>query len=333
MRENKINLNNTIYIAGIIAFLCVIAFFIWWKKSIEVINNPQPLPVSSISGLSCEKFDQRPVSVMLASDPITRPLSGISKADMIFEMPVTPSGVTRIMAVFQCNEPTEIGSIRSARQGFIPLAAGINSIYAHWGGERDALSRLNNGIMDNVDALKYEGTIFYRKNGVQPPHDGFAALEKIKIQAEKLGYGLDDVFTGYEHTDKKPEVRNISNIATTVAVDYPYPYNITWKYDENTNTYKRSRGDEVEIDKEDDSIVHASVVIVMETKAQFMYDQYVDVMVTGQGGATVYQNGIAITASWKKDKELDSKLYFYDNDGQEIEFVPGQIWIEIITSL
>ncbi len=42
-------------------------------------------------------------------------------------------------------------------------------------------------------------------------------------------------------------------------------------------------------------------------------------------------NGQEIKGTWKKDKsKLDSKMTFLDSSGQEIKFVPGQIWLEVL---
>ena len=143
----RISLNKILITAGVVALVFIISFFIWWNKEITVTGlNPwqaQPGPKSSVSGLECANADRRPLAVMMAGDPETRPLAGIGQADIVFEMPVTPDGITRFMAVFQCEDPKEIGSIRSAREDFIPLAAGLGAIYAHWGGEKEALEKLD----------------------------------------------------------------------------------------------------------------------------------------------------------------------------------------------
>jgi len=58
--------------------------------------------------------------------------------------------------------------------------------------------------------------------------------------------------------------------------------------------------------------------------------QYNTVAVEGSGKGIIYRNGEEIQAAWKKDKtNQTSKLYFYDLGGNEIKFVPGQIWVEI----
>lgn len=332
--ESKIN--RLLALGGISAFVFVVAFFVWWNQGISFsINNENGedeitnVSPSSISGLSCSFSDRRPIAVMMSSDEETRPLSGISDADMVFEMPVTPNGITRIMAVFQCESPKEVGSIRSARGDFIPLAAGLGAVYAHWGGEREALEKLNSHIVDNIDAMKYDGVYYYRKSGIKQPHNGFADLETLFKGSKDLGYADKNFFSGYIHSEKKNS-KSITNIAEIISINYPFPLNVLWTYDKSEGSYRRSRGGEFEIDKNNQEQVEASVVMVMETDSTYVSKDYLNVRTTGEGNLRLYQNGVVVSGRWKKGDSLDDKLYFYDNNGKEIEFKPGKIWVEII---
>lgn len=333
---DKLNLNRIILIIGAVALVLVVSFFLWLNETI-IINNggaildAEQKPASLLTGIKCENYAQRPIAVMMASDVEARPLSGISQADMVFEMPVAPNGITRLMAVFQCEMPEEIGSVRSAREDFIPLAAGIGAILAHWGGESEALKELDGRIIDNIDAMKYEGTVFYRKKGVKPPHNGFTGWDKLFKIAESLRYGLTDKFSGYFHGQEKIS-KNLSDIAGTISINYPAPYDVQWNYDQNSDLYKRTRNGEPETDKSFGEEVSASVVVLMKTHSRFLRDQYIAVDTQGRGEAVIYQNGVSISGKWLKDAgNLANKLYFYDNAGQEIKFTPGKIWVEIIT--
>ena len=334
----NINLNRLLLIGGVITCIFAVAFLIWWRSGGIVIENnglsktiEGGLPKSSISGIACENANRRPISIMLATDPETRPLSGIGEADMVFEMPVTPNGITRIMTVFQCQDPIEIGSIRSARNDFIPLALGLGSIYVHWGGEKEALQKLNGHIIDNIDAMKYEGTVFFRKKGVPMPHNGFTDLGKVIDQVEKLNYGLQNTFSGYLHDEREPK-KSISNIAEEVKIDYAVPYNVQWIYDGQSSEYKRLRDSKPEMDRNSNKQVSVRVVVIMKTKSKYLNKDYISVDTQGSGEAVIYQGGIMLTGKWQKDPLApDSKLYFYDNGGEEIKFLPGKIWVEITT--
>ena len=332
---SKISLNKILILTGSITLIFVISFVIWWNKEIVISNgigviNKNETSKSLITGLDCSNSDIRPIAVMLASDPEARPLSGVSQADIVFEMPVDPTGITRLMAVFQCEKPKEIGSIRSARNDFIPLVVSLGTIYAHWGGERVALEKLNSHAIDNIDALKYEGEIFYRKTGIRPPHNGFTNIDSLTKKAKDLKYDFSYIFSGYPHQKDGPK-KNLSNLTDQININYPGRYSVVWTYDPETNLYRRSRGGSAEIDRDNDQTVKAGVVIVMNTTSKFLKEQYISVDVVGSGIAQIYQNSVVINGKWEKDSsQLNSKLYFYDNSGNEIQFAPGKIWVEIV---
>lgn len=318
------------------ALALIAAFLFWWQGYDILISNQNTdgysdsPPVSSISGLACgDNAGRRPIAVMFSADPITRPLSGISQADIVFEMPVTPGGVTRMMAVYQCESPEEVGSIRSAREDFIPLAAGLGAIYAHWGGEKEALKMLDGHIMDNIDAMKYENVYFYRKKGMRQPHNGFSGLASLFDGAVDLGYGLNDEFEGYPHSRSESK-KNIVNLTDSVSIDYPIPFKIRWQYDQENNGYYRFRNNTPELDKLNGGQVFADVVVVMKTASEYINLDYIRIIVSGTGSAKIYQGGGIINGYWSKDPAgIDSKLFFFDNTGKEIEFEPGKIWVEI----
>jgi len=332
----KLDLNKLLLMAGGVVLILIVIFIVWWNKEIVINNavstgNKDDIPKSLVTGLDCPDANTRPIAIMLASDPEARPLSGIGQADMVFEMPVDPTGITRFMGIFQCEKPKEIGSVRSAREDFISLAAGTGTIYAHWGGEHGVLEKLNGHIVDNIDALKYEGEIFYRKSGIRPPHNGFTNFDLLTKTAQNLKYNLENSFSGYPHQEKEPR-KNLSNLTDRVNINYPGRYVVSWTYDLETNLYSRFRGGSVEIDKDNGQIVKAGVVVVMNTTSKFLKEQYISVDVQGEGVARVYQNGGVVTGKWNKDpSRLDSKLYFYDDSGKEVKFAPGKIWVEIVT--
>jgi len=286
--------------------------------------------VSPISGLACDNYNRRPIAVMLSSDTVTRPLSGLSEADMVFEMQVVQNSITRIVAIFVCGSPAEVGSIRSSRDDFIPLVMGLDAIYAHWGGSHFALDKLRSGIMDNIDALINPYNAYFRKNTILAPHNGFTSISRLENSAEKLGYDLAGNFDGYPHSDVGQQDGN-NGQNQKIKINYTYPWNVDWTYNEARNSYLRNRGGKPEIDKNNNQQVEASVVAVMLAKSRPLEGQYNDVDVEGSGDLIVYQNNEEIKGTWKKDaSDMASKLYFLDASGQEIKFAPGHIWVEIV---
>lgn len=284
------------------------------------------LPRSDLTGERCKNGKARPIAVMLASDPETRPLSGLAEADLVFEMPVTDGGVTRLMAVFQCHEPQEIGSVRSSRIDFIPLAQGLGAIYAHWGGEKEALARLNSGVIDNLDGLRYDGTIYYRKKGVRPPHNGFTSYRLLADEITRRGFNLSKSATVYAHQEGQSEGNE------QPPVIYADEFEVRWVYQPETNSYQRWRDGEWETDPNLNRPLEATNVVLMKTTWSPINRDYIRTKTIGSGSATIYKNGIAISGTWEK-KGAENKLFFFDLQKQEIKFSPGSIWIEIIINI
>lgn len=300
------------------------------ERKIIIEETWSDTEISPISGLPCQDYTRRPLAVILAEDLVTRPLSGLEAADLVFEMSVITNEVTRLMAVYVCGWPEEIGSLRSARHDFIPLAMGLDAILAHWGGSHFALDDLDQGIMDNIDAMVNPFNAFYRQPGIPMPHNGFTSIERLINSAEKLGYRLENQFIGYPHY--QTNYQSTQEPAKSLFIDYAYPFNVKYTYQPATNSYLRFRTDKPEIDSlSNQQIAAKNIVIMRAASRQIEGPYYNDVDVEGRGDCQVYQNGQVLDCQWKKDKSYSSsKLYFLDKDEQEIKFVPGQIWIEIV---
>jgi hypothetical protein len=282
---------------------------------------------SPLSGVSCANAKQRPIAVMLGGDPEMRPLSGLSTADIVVEMPVVTSSITRYMAIFACDKTAEIGGVRSARHDYIPLAMGFDAILAHWGGSHFALDKLNAGIMDNINALYLDGTVFYRKLSSYAPFNGFTSFERLEKYAQQKGYHTTDNFVGYKFLDQETPAPTKGRL----TIGYPSAFRVEYQYDPATNSYLRFKGGTRELDKNNNQQVEAKDVVIMYAASRQIEGQYNDVDVEGEGKAVIYLNGTQTEGTWKKDKSnLSSKLFFYNGAGEEISFVPGQIWIQIV---
>ncbi|HXV26959.1 MAG TPA: DUF3048 domain-containing protein [Candidatus Paceibacterota bacterium] len=309
-------------------------YFLIGNSRIEVMNEygGQAVsgPASPITGKPCADPSARPLAVMLASDAEARPLSGIAAAELVIELPVTPNGITRMMGVFQCELPDEIGSIRSARDNFIGLAKAFGAIYAHWGGERDALDRLDAGYLDNIDALAYEGTVFFRKTEIPRPHNGFTTPDHLYDKAVELDYAVTASLSPFwPHRTARPP-RTLGGAVEGFGISYTNGGRVHWAYDGERNDWVRSRNGTPELDAIDGRQVRASAVIVMEADSEFLYDQYIAVTLTGSGDAALFQDGTRRSVRWSRADD-DAMPVFTHEDGSPVALAPGTVWISVIT--
>lgn len=296
------------------------------EPSVELSENP-------LTGQKCARGNKRPMAVMLAIDTAARPLYGVSRADVVVEMPALTSGITRLMALFSCETPEEIGSIRSARHDFLPFAKSFDAIYAHWGGSYLALDLLNKKVLDNLDALSNPYDAFYRRSDKLAPHNGFTSFARLLAAAEKLGYRLESKAAPYPRIKDEAALSANQNI----SIGYPYPYNVDFAYDYQANSYKRYRGNEKETDAGNQNQAEVKNVIVMTAESRQVSPDYNDVDVEGEGKLAVYRNGEVIKGKWKRAEEKysqnsqeDNQYHFLDAEGRDIGLVEGKIWISVV---
>ena len=301
--------------------------------------------VNPITGQACENWNRRSIAFMQPADLAARPLAGLSQADMVIEMPAVYGSITRLMGVYGCNIPEEVGSLRSARHDFVHIAKSLDSIYVHWGRAdiEEFKEVLNSGIIDdmncNNDAGKSAGQYCFRKEGMERGVDsGYAKFSELMVGAKAFGYSTENKFVGYPHQeeaalDQRPNGGNL-------RVAYAKPFDAEYDYDKASNSYFRTWGGVADTDRNTKQRIAPKNVVVMIADAAPIKvgEQYVNVQIgdpwfdqADSGSAFFYMNGQQYKGTWKKDKsKIDSKLFFYDESGQEIKFVPGQIWVDII---
>lgn len=284
---------------------------------------------SGLSGRECDQPDRRPIGVMLAGDPINRPVSGFAEADQVWELPVLVSGVTRLLAVYQCGRPDDIGSVRSVRHDYLFLAEGVDAIMGHWGGSYHALNRIDAGEFQTINALSNPHNAYFRKDHLPAPYNGFTTYERLWNALQKLGYRTETEFKGYEFKDDLPEGER--GAKGTLSIAWPGAFRVHFEYDPVTNRYQRFWAGVKQVDGSDNTTpVAPSVVAIMRAAngSQPGPGGYNDVAIEGAGEATIYQDGQEIKGTWRKDERYkNDPVHFLNEAGEEIVFTRGQVWV------
>jgi len=306
-------------------------------------------PVSPISGLPCENWNRRPIAVMQPADVAARPAAGLSEADIVFEIPVITATITRLMGVYVCGNPDDVGSMRSARHDFIPIAKGLDAVFAHLGRSDIELfkEQLNSGIIDNINCNADAGKSAnacpdnpcYRKEAtgtMRGVDTGYAKFAKFVQCAKDFGYRMENKFSGYPHQGETP-LENRQN-GGRLRIGFPGPFEVEYDYNKESNSFLRIWGNQPDKDRNTGKQPAPKNVVVMIALSEQIEGQYNNVQLgdpwydtSDSGDAYYYIEGKEIKGTWKKDKsKIDSKLMFYDEVGNEIKFIPGQIWVEIL---
>ncbi len=310
---------------------------------------------------------RRPLAVVIENHQESRPQSGISSADVVYEA-VSEGGVTRTLSIFYCQDAKVVGPVRSARVHFINLLRewGNYPLYAHVGGANcdvttgsgcangapaDALGlvrKIGWNFYNDLNQFSIPYPFFYRDYdrlpGVATEHTMYTSTAKLWEYAAKNreltnvdeeGVSWDEDWTPWTFADDAPQAKR----GKETPIVYSFydtnvsQYGVRWEYDASTNTYKRFNGGKPHTDFNTDAQLIAKNVIVIEAVESPANDDYpgghIVYRLTGTGPMYAFQNGNVITGTWSKET-LDSKMLFLDENGNEISMVGGTVWISML---
>lgn len=301
---------------------------------------------------------RRPLAVMIENHMESRPQSGLGSADIVYEV-VVEGGITRFMGLFYCGVSASninLSPVRSARTYFLDWVSEYDALYNHVGGagkcndptvdERaKALCQIDRYGIKDMDQFGISYPTCYRNpdrlgKTVATEHTMVCSTSSLYTVAESRdwtnvdedGVAWDENYTPWKFADgdKAKAVADSSKISFGFWDGYK-DFNVVWDYDKAINSYKRTMGGEPHIDFETKERITAKNVVVQMTKETGPVDEHKHLLyeTLGSGDAFIFKNGEAIEGSWSKKKRTSRTLFFDEND-KEIEFVPGQIWIEVV---
>ncbi|MBU2566678.1 DUF3048 domain-containing protein [Patescibacteria group bacterium] len=275
--------------------------------------------------VSEEEASLIPRAVMIENHVDARPLSGVSKASVVFEAPVE-GGITRMLVVFDATTTVEkIGPVRSARPYFVEIAQALNAMYVHVGGSPEALNRIG-GLSNfyNLDEMAGE-SYFWRASNRYAPHNAYTNSDNLN-EAEQDKKWMARKFTAWSFDD--PESNEFGDVRE-VQIPYDGSYKVKWVFDERTGLYQRYLGGTIQKDL-DGSFVTSKNIVVLESE-QRVLDDYgrLFVRTTGEGKAWVYQNGYAQEGKWKRQSSNFFEILTPDDN--DISLSRGNTWVEFAT--
>lgn len=294
-----------------------------------------------------------PLAVMIENHSEARPQSGLSTADVIYEV-VAEGGITRFMALYLCNLPdVQIGPVRSARTYFLDWLSEYNALYAHVGGANtpgpaDALGQIIKYKMKDLNQFGIGFPTFWRDyqrlgRSVATEHTMYSTTKKLWDYALKKGWTNTDstskkweaTFTQWKFKDDLKSTTQTA--ATQIQVNFwqnYQDYTVTWDYDGGCNCYKRSNGGSIHKDLNNNQQLSAKNVVVQlerESHANDGYENNAHLLygTIGTGKALFFQDGKVIEGKWSKASRI-ARTKYTNSKGEEISFNRGVIWIQTV---
>lgn len=284
--------------------------------------------------IDAEDLNKRPIAVMFDNHYKARAQSGLSDADVVYEI-LAEGLITRYMGIIQKMEPQVIGPVRSARPYFIQLALSFDPLFVHVGGSHQALLDIKHYKMADVDGLSVGSGVYYRTQHKSIPHNMYTSYEGIVKEQVRKNYHQEVTYEGLSinsvRTDLEgTEVSEMKVVYKPASSNDGTGYYIEFKYNEMNKKFERYVNGKAHKDETTEIHLAADNVLVLKAKHKVLDSEgrrQIDVV--GKGEGFYFNEGMYIPIKWEKEDGYSATKYF-DLEGQEFKLNPGITWIQII---
>lgn len=275
-----------------------------------------------------EAIDGRMIGVMVNNHPKARPQTGLSKADVVFEI-LAEGRITRFLALFQSDLPDVIGPIRSAREYYFNLATDYDALYIYHGAANFVNDMISDQGIEHINGSNYDndGNLFKRESFREAPHNSYLQTDAISGVASEKGYATTFDYKELPFLEEEETIDG--DVATNIEIVYSENLNhkVAFDYDADTGRYMRSSDGERTVEQETEEPIGVENVFVVETHHEVIDDDGRRAVDMESGGdAYLFQQGKMLEVEWKND---DGQIIPV-KDGEPVGFVPGQTWINVV---
>ncbi|MBM7572798.1 DUF3048 domain-containing protein [Aquibacillus albus] len=308
------------------------------ESNVEQESEPAPDPepveetfenVSPLTGVGTnDPIDDRIVAVMVNNHPSARPQTGLTEADIVFEI-LAEGNITRLMALFQSEKPEVVGPVRSARPYYFHLADDYGALYVYHGAAFFIEEMLKAGAADNINGAYYDndGHLFKRADFRVAPHNSYLQFGAVYQVAEGIGYEVKtDQHISLEFLSETESESISGEQAEEISISYTNTP-VRYLYDSEKQLYTRYNGDSQTVDLETEEEVRLDNLFIVEAHHQVIDDAgRREIDLQSGGDAYLIQKGKVKKVQWKN---VDGVILPFNGE-EQLKFVPGKTWVNVI---
>lgn len=296
-------------------------------------TSTAPAPTCPLTGTPAPggAVPQRPaLAVKVDNYPTARPQTGLTKADVVFEEPVE-GGITRLVAVFQCQTTTLVGPVRSARNIDIGILGQLGApLLVHVGGIDPVISNIEASPIIDIELGDITSAI-KRVSGRHAPYSTFTStttIWKLKPTDTTPPPAL------FSYSSATPAGATPAN---SVSIPFSNYSMVVWKYSTTNHDYLRFYG------TTPSNLMNGSQISATNVVVQFVHVYYgpwventqgalevqANLYTAASGTAIVLRNGVEVKGKWSRSS-LSQPTQFTTTAGAPISLAPGTTWVELV---
>lgn len=302
------------------------------------IVSPTPDPnVNPLTGEAVSDpqiLRHRPILVRYGHDRESRPQSGLTSADMVYEELAEGNFVTRITGVFLSKIPPVAGPIRSTRLVVLEMLHQLDAALVDAGASDPIMWLLS--TLPQYPQFRHTGPpgagYFFRSTDKVSPFNLYVRLPEVR--ARMIADGVDKPIHVYNmvFSQERPQGAAV----TRIHIPYPGQAPVDYRYDAATGAYLRFVEGVPHTDAlNGKQLAPANVVVIYceHKKTDIVEDKLGNVAImvwwVGTGRAQVFRDSVMIEGFWSRPQPAD-QMRLVDSSGKDIPLKPGQTWVQIV---
>jgi hypothetical protein len=265
-----------------------------------------------------------------------RPPSGLTEADVVFEEMVE-GGLTRLLAVYQSQDPETVGPVRSARSTDLSILAELGRPLFAWSGANPTFAAAVRAA-DVIDVGAGAAPDAYRRaDDRRAPYNLYAApvLLRDAGAGDAAAATPPEPIFSYRETGAPlsgPGAEAADGFRTaptgTLATD------IAWSWDAGGEAWVRDQDGTAHLDESGEPVRAANVVVRFTPYGDSGVRDSTGALVpeasaVGQGDAWLLSGGRAQPGRWHKPS-ADAVTTYTDIAGHALLLAPGTTWVEVL---
>jgi hypothetical protein len=272
---------------------------------------------------------RRALAVKIENSPESRPQAGLAAADIVYEQEAE-GGITRFIALYQCQDAKRLGPIRSARPvDPLVLTQFGDPLFVHAGSVQAVVTALEKAGLEDINC-NLNPDPCPRDPSRTVPHDVFTSSKSL--YAAGGGGDVPQPVFSYDEELERAGTRR----AGTIHLGFSPVADVVWRYEASEGQYFRFHGETAHTLENGDQVAAKNVVVqVVRRQDTRITDSAGNPVPTydviGKGKAYVFRDGRVIVGRWERGSEDDATT-FTTRTGDEIALAPGTTWVELYPS-
>jgi Protein of unknown function (DUF3048) N-terminal domain/Protein of unknown function (DUF3048) C-terminal domain len=298
--------------------------------------SPAAPPVLPLLGTRGQVPEHAALGVKLDNTERGRPQTGLAQADVVFEEMVE-GGLTRLLAVYQSQDPDTIGPVRSARSTDLFILAELGRPLFAWSGANPTFA----AAVEAADLLDVgAGAVpdaYHRAPDRPAPYNLYAAPAQLRAAVagdDGASVPPEPLFTYRDEGAplSGPGVEPATTFRSTGAGGLST--SIAWNWDAGSGTWLRSQDGTPHVDRDDRRLGVPNVIVRFTPYRDSGVRDSVGAVVpeadaVGEGDAWLLSGGQMQRGRWSKPS-ADAPTTYVDSDGSPLRLAPGQTWVEVL---